>query len=183
MCNDIITIDRNQPVTDNKIETSKTVSTLFDVSDNEDRSNAGEQINGALMHRNEREARSKSKSGDLYIDRVCDGKEKVFTYKTGVSFHVGKYTHTSSHSAGVSQKNYSSEFSQSPNFFRVSQSRSQPYTDVCGGIEFPKIKMVPVDTFRFKHRKRRQSFLNEEEMEAAEALADFAYRIRHGDSE
>lgn len=173
---DAAAVDQNQAVTENKAEPGK----IFDVSDNESRSRAEKQEDGALKH-DAREAKPKDRSEGVHMDRMFDGEEKVFAYKTGVSFHVGKYLHTSSHSAGVSQRNYSPEFAQSPNCFRASQRRHQSYMDVCGGIEFPKIRMVPVDTFLYKHRRRRRSFLNEEEMEAAEALADFAYRVRHGE--
>lgn len=177
ICNDFVTTNPNRPVNENKVEPRKTVSTLFDVPGRESETRAEQQ---KRSDSEPKDAGLKNSSEIVHMDRAFDGEDNVFVYKTGVSFHVGKYLHTSSHSAGVSQNNYLSGFDQSPNCFKVSQGSLQSYTDVCGGIEFPKIKMVPVDTFQFQNRKKR-SVLNEEEMEAAEALADFAYRIRHGE--
>lgn len=63
-------------------------------------------------------------------------------------------------------------------YFKVSRSHASPYMDSERGIQFPEIKLVPREVARGDSRERR-CVLNDEEMEAAEALADFAYYARH----
>lgn len=194
MCDDIVTVDWNKPLVEKQMQPNKSsnviVDTLFDAFGKANKNKTGEKQYRMPELKEAKEVKTSESEEAIHIDgashelfdRTCEGEEKqVFAYKTGISFHVGKYMHTSSHSAGVNQPSYASGVSPGANCFRTSQNRLRLYTDVSGGIEFPKIKMVPVDSFRFKQRERRWSFLNKEEMEAAEALADFAYRVRHGE--
>lgn len=62
--------------------------------------------------------------------------------------------------------------------FKAPPSRFSAYLEDERGIQFPEIKLVPKNTARLETRERKH-ILSEEEMEAAEALADFAYYARH----
>ena len=61
--------------------------------------------------------------------------------------------------------------------FKAPKPRFNSYLDSERNIQFPEIKLIPRDSSNLPPRERNY-MLNEEEMEAAQALADFAYYAR-----
>lgn len=153
---------------------NKKISECFDVSD------TSSAKNKSMAEKKHRMPRVSKMGGSKPNKRVVGAKagrgvfDNLYNHGNELSQYPQRYLGTNSYADAAQDPQRPFSTYRAEGHFKMPRPIFNTYLN-SRSIDFPEIKLVANDPFSFK---ARMGILNDEEMEAAEALADFAFSAK-----